>query len=151
LAEKRRFSVDWQVAIQGILLHDIGVFECEKSYQPRVVKPYIQHALLGSLIVRAEGFSETVVKMVERHMGVGISREEIEEHNYALPRFDFIPETVEEKLLCYSDKFHSKEKGFVDIEYRQQQYRSFGKGPSTRLTAFVEMFGLPDLQIVDSK
>lgn len=145
---ENKLSSNWEIAEKGILLHDIGVFECEKVYQPRVVKPYIQHAVIGALILRAEGFGEAVIKMVERHIGLGISRKEIEEHHYPLPRMDFIPETLEEKILCYADKFHSKDRGFTTYKQREIQYQQFGDGPLTRLRNFKREFGIPKLEAI---
>ncbi|KKP69341.1 hypothetical protein A2X44_04280 [candidate division CPR3 bacterium GWF2_35_18] len=151
IVSENKLSLNWDIAEKGILLHDIGVFECEKVYGPRVVKPYIQHAFLGAMILRAEGFSEAIIRMVERHIGLGISKKEIEDHNYPLPHLDFIPETLEEKILCYADKFHSKDKGFVTFEKREQQYQKFGKGPLTRLYNFKKEFRIPNLQRIIEK
>ena len=36
-----------------------------------------------------------------------VSRE-IEQQNLPLPHRDFLPETIEEKIICYADKFYSK-------------------------------------------
>jgi hypothetical protein len=44
----------------------------------------------------------------ERHIGVGISIAEIQHHNLPLPSRDMIPVSIEEQLICYSDKFFSK-------------------------------------------
>lgn len=144
LALKNKLDIDWQILETGCLIHDIGVFECEE-YQAKNPKPYIQHFLLGSLIVRAEGFNDQIAKMVERHIGIGLTAEEIVKQNLPLPPFDFLPETVEEKLLCYADKFHSKDKGFCTYEYRLQQYTDFGPGPVERLRDLKEEFGLPEI------
>ena len=33
---------------------------------------------------------------------------QIEERNLPLPHRDFVPETLEEQIICYADKFYSK-------------------------------------------
>lgn len=146
LVKKNNLEVNWEIAKPGILLHDIATFECEERYNPVVVKPYIQHALLGSLITRAEGFDETVSLMVERHIGLGISKDEIIANNYPLPKRDFLPETLEEKLLSYADKFHSKGRGFRSFEERVEQYKQYGDGPVKRLQIFRDQFGIPSFE-----
>ena len=146
LAEKNSLDVDWSVAEPGALLHDIGVLECVEEYHPRVVKPYLQHAILGALIVRVEGFPEAVAQIVERHIGVGISAEEIKTNHYPLPIIDYLPQTLEEKLICYADKFHSSGRGFTSVEYRMAQYEKFGPGPVARFKALIEGFGIPEVR-----
>jgi uncharacterized protein len=44
----------------------------------------------------------------ERHTGTGLTREQITRQNLPLPEEDFTPETLEEQLVCYADKFFSK-------------------------------------------
>ena len=46
--------------------------------------------------------------MCERHTGSGISLAQIETQNLPLPRRDMLPLSLEEKLVCYADKFYSK-------------------------------------------
>ena len=40
--------------------------------------------------------------------GAVLSAREIEQQNLPLPHRDFLPETIEEKIICYADKFYSK-------------------------------------------
>ena len=44
----------------------------------------------------------------KRHTGAGLTKKEIIEQELPLPQQDFLPETTEEKLICYADKFFSK-------------------------------------------
>ena len=47
--------------------------------------------------------------MCERHTGTGITREQIERQQLPLPPDGhYEPETIEEQLVCYADKFFSK-------------------------------------------
>jgi uncharacterized protein len=44
----------------------------------------------------------------ERHVGLGITAEEIRRRRLPLPQRDMIPVSIEEQIICYSDKFFSK-------------------------------------------
>ena len=90
------------------MLHDIGIFRCDA---PGIcchgTEPYLRHGLIGGEIMRSEGFPRHA-RVCERHTGAGLTREEIINQDLPLPHQDFLPETLEEKLVCYADKFYSK-------------------------------------------
>ena len=44
----------------------------------------------------------------ERHVGVGISADQVVRQKLPLPARDMLPLSVEERLICYADKFFSK-------------------------------------------
>lgn len=44
----------------------------------------------------------------ERHTGAGLTVEDIISQNLPLPHRDMTPQTLEERLICYADKFYSK-------------------------------------------
>nr|MBC8342886.1 phosphohydrolase [Bacteroidota bacterium] len=44
----------------------------------------------------------------ERHTGAGITKENILLNNHPLPSRDMVPISIEEKIICVADKFHSK-------------------------------------------
>ena len=58
-------------------------------------------------MMRAEGFPRHA-RVCERHTGAGISKEEIIVKKIPIPVQDYFPETLEEELVCYADKFYSK-------------------------------------------
>ena len=58
-------------------------------------------------MMREEGYDRHA-RVCERHTGAGLSAREIEQQNLPLPHRDFLPETIEEKIICYADKFYSK-------------------------------------------
>ena len=47
-------------------------------------------------------------RVCERHTGSGLTAEEISEQTLPLPPRDMLPESIEEKIICYADKFYSK-------------------------------------------
>ena len=58
--------------------------------------------------MRKEGVGEAFARVCGRHTGSGLTAKEIAETDLPLPHIDFLPETLEEKLICYADKFFSK-------------------------------------------
>jgi uncharacterized protein (TIGR00295 family) len=80
----------------GSLLHDIG----------RTRSHGLDHALIGAEILRKEGVDERIVKIVERHIGAGLTPEEAVE--LGLPPGNYVPETIEEKIVCHADNLIGK-------------------------------------------
>jgi uncharacterized protein (TIGR00295 family) len=75
----------------GALLHDIG----------RIRSHGKDHAIIGAEILRKEGVDESIVHIVERHLGAGLMPEEA--LKLGLPPKDYIPRTIEEKIVCHAD------------------------------------------------
>ncbi len=90
------------------MLHDIGIFKCDAAgIQCFGIEPYICHGRIGAELLRSEGFPRHA-RVCERHTGAGITKAQIIAQNLPLPQQDFLPETMEEKVICYADKFFSK-------------------------------------------
>ena len=84
-------SVDETLVFRGALLHDLG----------RARSHGIDHGFVGGEIARELGLDERVVRIIQRHVGAGITAEEAEE--LGLPPVDFMPETWEEKVVAHAD------------------------------------------------
>lgn len=101
-------NLDLHFLEESAMLHDIGIRWC---YAPGIFctgeEPYIRHGLIGGKILREEGLLRHA-RVCERHTGTGLTREQIARQNLPLPIEDFSPETMEEQLVCYADKFYSK-------------------------------------------
>lgn len=110
-------SRDTQVnerAVQaGALLHDIG----------RTRTQTVQHGFVGSEMLRLEGVDPVVVDIVKKHVGAGISSEEAV--TLGLPKGDYVPSTLEEKVVCFADKMVS---GEVVRPFDQEVTRFVRKG-----------------------
>ena len=90
----RELPVDKQFLEEAAMLHDIGIYRCNApSIHCHGTEPYIRHGQIGGDILREEGFPRHA-RVCERHTGTG------------LPGFE--PETLEEQIVCYADKFYSK-------------------------------------------
>ncbi len=75
----------------GALLHDIG----------RSRTHGIHHAVEGVRIAQQLGLPVQIVLIIKRHIGAGISKEEA--ISLELPEDNYIPETLEEKIVCHAD------------------------------------------------
>jgi len=122
IAERHpELHLDTGLMERGALLHDVGICQCDA---PGILchgtHPYICHGLLGAEMLRSlagqtvEGNTlaaeqlEPLARFCERHTGTGLSRQQILSQQLPLPAQDFLPETVEEQVVCYADKFYSK-------------------------------------------
>lgn len=85
-------KVDLELVRIGGLLHDIGRSRTHK----------IDHAVVGAEILHSFDLPTSVIHIVERHTGSGIPADEAVE--LGLPNRDFVPETLEEKIVSYADK-----------------------------------------------
>jgi uncharacterized protein len=102
------FQADEEVLEFGSMLHDIGI--CF-TYAPEIgcygELPYIAHGYKGRELIESEGLPN-IAPVCERHIGVGLTLDDIISRNLPLPHRDMIPRTIEEKIICYADKFYSK-------------------------------------------
>ncbi|UCD90706.1 MAG: HD domain-containing protein [Desulfobacterales bacterium] len=93
---------------EAAMLHDIGVF---MTHSPDLGYnggyPYVCHGYLGRKILEEWGLPLHAL-VCERHVGVGITAEEIKQHHLPLPVRDMVPVSIEEKIICFADKFFSK-------------------------------------------
>ena len=94
IAEKiksKGIPIDVDFVEVAALLHDIG----------RSKTHGIRHGVEGAAIMRAKGF-EAYARVCERHIGAGLTKEEAK--GLGLPEGDYLPETLEEKVVTYADK-----------------------------------------------
>ena len=104
----KELPVDVQFLEEAAMLHDIGICRCHApSIFCNGTEPYIRHGVIGGELLRAEGFPRHA-RVAERHTGTGLTVEAIERQQLPLPLQDFSPETLEEEMVCYADKFYSK-------------------------------------------
>ena len=134
--------LDAQFVEEAAMLHDLGIFRTNApGIQCFGSEPYICHGRLGAEILRKEGY-ERHARVCERHTGAGITCKEIIAQGLPLPHQDFLPETMEEKVICYADKFFSKthldrEKS---IEKAEKSLAKFGEDGVMRFREWERMF-----------
>jgi uncharacterized protein len=78
----------------------------------------------------------------ERHTGTGITREQIIKQQLPLPLGDYVPETLEEQLVCYADKFYSKSQPdrVLTVLVAAQSLEKFGHEGVQKFLAWSRMF-----------
>ncbi len=92
-AQKRgqTINIDIDAVFLGGLLHDIG----------RSKTHGIDHAVAGAAIAIENDFGDKIVNIIERHVGAGITMEEAAV--LGLPQKDYLPVTIEEKIVAHAD------------------------------------------------
>lgn len=100
--------VDRRFVEEAAMLHDIGILYVEA---PRIycmgTHKYIEHGYLGAELLRKEGYPKHAL-VAERHTGTGITLEQVLRDELPIPEQDYCPQSLEEKIICYADKFYSK-------------------------------------------
>lgn len=84
-------NADLSLVKAGALLHDIGRSETHD----------IKHAIIGARIAKKLGLSKKIVHIIERHIGAGLTSSVAK--SLGLPYRDFMPKTLEEKIVCHAD------------------------------------------------
>lgn len=135
--------LDQEFLVEAAMLHDIGIAWCDA---PDICcfgrEPYICHGIIGGRMLRAEGFVRHA-RVCERHTGTGITREQIVSRKLPLPPDGhYEPETLEEQLVCYADKFYSKTRLGTErtVEQTAKSLAKFGKAGLRRFYQWVDMF-----------
>jgi uncharacterized protein len=135
-------GVDPVFVEEAAMLHDIGVVYCDA---PRIhckgEHSYIEHGYLGAELLRREGLPKHAA-VAERHTGTGITMEQIICEHLPMPVQDFCPRTMEEKLICYADKFYSKTRLGEDkpmSKIRQHMWQ-YGSDAVMRFDALQQLF-----------
>lgn len=102
-------NADIDFLFSASMLHDIGIFLTDApGIQCYGDEPYIKHGLLGAHLLETEGLDNRYLRVCSRHTGTGLTKEDIITQNLPLPPSDLIPETIEEQIICFADKFFSK-------------------------------------------
>lgn len=128
VAKHKELPVDVQFMEEAAMLHDIGIYRCDApSIHCHGTEPYLRHGPIGGEILRAEGFPRHA-RVAERHTGTG------------LPGYE--PETLEEQIICYADKFYSKSRldRVLTVAETAQSLEKFGHEGVLKFLAWAELF-----------
>lgn len=143
LAQKHpELDIDTAFVAEAGMIHDIGIFLTDA---PKIhcfgKEPYLCHGLLGAELMRREGFPRHA-RVCERHTGAGLTCDEIVRRELPLPHYDFLPETIEEKLICFADKFFSKTRPTQEktLDEARRSIARFGEEGSLRFEGWVNKF-----------
>ncbi|MDD5696051.1 MAG: HD domain-containing protein [Bacteroidales bacterium] len=139
-------SPDREIIRWSAMLHDIGIFMtdapeigCTGSF------PYLAHGYLGRELLEKEGLHE-IAPVCERHIGVGITLSDIIGYNMPLPHREMVPVTIEEKIVCYADKFYSKSDKYLTtpkpVEHIRNKISKYGGDKIEIFEEFIALFGV---------
>ncbi len=141
----RGIEADLEFVREAAMLHDIGVIRCDA---PSILcfgdRPYICHGIEGRRILEEAGLPRHAL-VCERHTGSGLSEEDIIRQNLPLPRRDMLPVSIEEKVICYADKFFSKSGNLTEEKPLDRVIAGMEKFGSDSLDRFLQlhaMFGI---------
>ena len=135
-------EVDAQFIEEAALLHDIGIVSVNA---PRIecygTEAYIRHGVLGAEMLRAEGL-ELHARVCERHTGTGLTMEQIVQQELPLPHQDLQPQSIEEQIICFADKFVSKTRLDEEksVEQARRSLEKFGEEGLAKFDAWCERF-----------
>lgn len=136
-------NLDKEFLEEASMLHDLGIFRTDADgIQCFGTEPYICHGILGAELLRQEGW-ERHARVCERHTGAGLTLEQILAQNLPVPHRDLVPETLEEQVICYADKFFSKTRPEVEKTYERAllSLQKFGEEGVARFEDWHRRFG----------
>jgi uncharacterized protein len=144
-------KADEDIIACGGMLHDIGIFY---TNAPEIGcygdLPYLAHGYMGRELLEKEGLAH-IAPVCERHIGVGISLEDIVTGNLPLPLREMTPQTIEEKIICYADKFYSKSaSNLLQPKPFEKVKKSISKYGPEKWQVFEEMMALFGVDVVYS-
>ncbi|MCK5695619.1 MAG: HDIG domain-containing protein [Desulfobacula sp.] len=129
------------------MLHDIGIFQTNaRSIGCNGDSPYICHGYLGRKLLDEQGLAPEYGLVCERHIGAGITKENIISNNLPLPQRDMIPISIEEKIICVADKYHSKSPKHANRKITTiqiiEELEKINKNHAKRFSIWAEEFNL---------
>jgi uncharacterized protein len=96
--EANGLKINIRLVEAGALLHDLG----------RSKKHTVDHAIVGAQIAKEIGLPDIVINIIKRHVGAGITDEEAKWLGW--PKDNYIPQTLEEKVVSFADKLIDQSK-----------------------------------------
>lgn len=135
-------EIDVQFVEEAAMLHDIGI---NLTHAPKIgcfgIRPYVCHGYLGSDRLKAEGLPRHAL-VCERHTGTGLTINDIRRIDQGIPLRDMRPQSLEEQLICFSDKFYSKSKPGVEksIDKIRKSMGKYGEDHVARFDQWCDLF-----------
>ena len=103
-------QINVQLVEVGALLHDLGRSQTHS----------VDHAIVGAKLAQQEGLPKEIASIIKRHVGAGITNEEAQWLGW--PEDNYIPQSLEEKVICYADKRIDNNKIIpIDVTINQLQ------------------------------
>lgn len=129
---KNKEDVDLELIRIGSLLHDIGRLQSKE--EP------IRHGIVGYEILINETKDKELANISRVHIGSGITKLDVVLYNLNLEKKDYLPKTIEEKIITYADNLIDLDKE-KDFDYVLKRYINelgfFNIGRSVKLHNFI--------------
>lgn len=133
LEKEYGFKIDKKLVEIGALIHDIGYYQYIGNKNK-----YVEHGENGYKILLDEKVSKKRARFALTHVGVGYKEN--------------IPISLEEEIVCYADKFHSKgHPRFNSFEESLKEMTGINPDFGIILNRFKDKFGIPDLKEIKAK
>jgi uncharacterized protein len=111
--EEKGFKINTELVEAGALLHDLG----------RSQTHTVEHAIAGAKIAKSIGLPENVIRIIKRHVGAGITAQEAQMLGW--PKDVYAPQTLEEKIVSFSDKLIDKSRRMpIETEIERLQIKN---------------------------
>lgn len=134
--QKRGYTVNLELVEAGAVLHDLG----------RAKAHGVNHSLVGAQMATELGLPQSVIDIIKRHVGAGISEKEAEHMGW--PKDVYVPKTLEEKVVCYADKrVDHGEVVPIENEIEKLQRKGLTGGAERVRSLHVEITGLLGEQV----
>ena len=139
-------GTELQFLEEAAMLHDIGI--C-RVHAPGIgmhgEAPYIRHGIIGREILEGEGLPKHAL-ICERHIGVGLTIDDITSQKLPLPLRDMTPQSVAEEIICFADLFYSKTPGKLErrksVDRVREKLAGFGAGKVIVFDEWLKRFGV---------
>lgn len=142
-------GADAEFVREAAMLHDVGIVRTDS---PGIFcfgnEPYIRHGVIGHDLLVAQGLPRHAL-VCERHTGAGLSLSDIEQGDLPLPHRDLLPISIEEKIVCYADKFYSKSRRLTERKTYREALNSvakFGQAGKERFEALDRLLRIPEIE-----
>ncbi len=112
--DARGQKIDLPLVEVGAILHDIG----------RSKTNTVDHSIVGARIAQSLDLPQPIIDIIKRHVGAGIVDSEAKALGW--PEGVYVPQTLEEKVICYADKRIDEGK-IVPIEIEIERLQRKGK------------------------
>jgi putative nucleotidyltransferase with HDIG domain len=137
LEKEYGIKTDTKLIEIGALIHDIGFYKYfDDDY--KIQNNYILHGRTGYEILIKEGVSKKRARFALTHVGVGYEKD--------------IPISLEEEIVSYADKFHSKgHPRFNTYEESLGEMININPDYKVIMERYKDKFGIPDIKELEKK
>lgn len=145
LEKNRNIKANHELIEIGAMVHDIGYYQCfdDELNVDCTVRP-ILHGFKGAEILENENLSKLWQRFCLVHPATGFTKEDIEREDMPVRLDDYLPITIEEEIVTYADKFHTKYPAFDSYEDILNKIGKFDPDRKVRFVTLSKKYGIPN-------